>query len=221
MSFLTYGRQGKIASLIFLLLVVIAYSDGWSQTETAPVKGIRERTPNVHALVNARIVQQPGSVIEKGTIVIRDGVIEAVGENVTAPPDARVWDYDGITVYAGFIEMNSQVGLPKPKRTAQRQTTAGSFGRAPQPQQSDDRRGPQGWNPNAKPDLQAVDLYKPDKKDLAALRKLGFTTAVIAPNEGVFKGNSALVTLGDGPVHDHILSKTAYQQIAMDRVRGR
>jgi hypothetical protein len=33
------------------------------------------RTPRVHAITGARIVLSPGQVIERGTIVIRDGVI--------------------------------------------------------------------------------------------------------------------------------------------------
>ncbi|RMF66347.1 MAG: hypothetical protein D6743_06555, partial [Calditrichaeota bacterium] len=87
-----------------------------SAAQTKPIEGIRENTPQVHALVNARIVQAPGRVIPKGTIVLRDGVIEAVGANVSPPPDARVWDYSGLTVYPGLIESFSQVGLPKPKK---------------------------------------------------------------------------------------------------------
>ena len=78
-------RQMGMNILTVFMLFVFLVPDGWSQTETGPVKGIRENTPKVHALVNARIVQKPGTVIEKGTIVIRDGVIEAVGAEVNIP----------------------------------------------------------------------------------------------------------------------------------------
>src|SRR5262245_57817526 len=61
-------------------------------------------TPRVHAIVGARIVVAPGQVIERGTIVIRDGVIVAAGANVAVPPDARVWRGDSLTVYAGMID---------------------------------------------------------------------------------------------------------------------
>ena len=62
-------------------------------------------TPRVHALTGARIWQGPGRVIENGTIVIRDGVIEEVGASVTIPADARVWELDSLTVYPGLIDL--------------------------------------------------------------------------------------------------------------------
>ena len=154
-------RQIGMNILAIFMLLVFLVPDGWSQTETGPVKGIRENTPTVHALVNARIVQKPGAVIEKGTIVVRDGVIEAVGADINIPSDARIWDYTGLTVYAGFIEMNSQAGLPKPKT----QRTTGFNPATPQQPQPDTRRGPQSWNPNVKSHLKAIDLYKPDSKE--------------------------------------------------------
>src|SRR5689334_6387093 len=58
----------------------------------------------VHALVGARVVVAPGRVLPRATIVVRDGVIEAVGADLQPPGDARIWDAGGRTVYAGFLE---------------------------------------------------------------------------------------------------------------------
>ena len=62
------------------------------------------KTPRVHAILGARIVVAPGRVIEGGTIVMRDGVITAVGEGVSVPADARVWEGDSLTIYPGMID---------------------------------------------------------------------------------------------------------------------
>ena len=43
-------------------------------------------------------------MIERGTIVMRDGLIVAVGANVPVPADARVWAGDSLTVYPGLID---------------------------------------------------------------------------------------------------------------------
>jgi len=51
-------------------------------------------------------------VIERGTIVIRDGLIAAVGPEVAAPADARVLDLAGKTVFPAFIDLTSSLGLP-------------------------------------------------------------------------------------------------------------
>src|SRR3712207_7979840 len=41
------------------------------------------------SITNARIVTVSGPVIERGTVVVRDGLIAAVGANVAAPPDRK------------------------------------------------------------------------------------------------------------------------------------
>src|SRR5690242_4321263 len=61
-------------------------------------------TPHVHAIVDAQIIPTPSQVIPRGTIVIRDGVIVAVGANVPVPADARIWKSDSLTVYARMID---------------------------------------------------------------------------------------------------------------------
>ncbi|HEY9501516.1 MAG TPA: hypothetical protein VIR01_07825, partial [Pyrinomonadaceae bacterium] len=59
---------------------------------------------DVYAITNARIVTVSGSVIDKGTVVVRNGLIASVGPDITAPPDARVIDATGLTVYPGLID---------------------------------------------------------------------------------------------------------------------
>ena len=55
-----------------------------------------------------------GSVIEKGTIVVRGNRIQAVGANVAVPGGARVVDAGGANVYPGFIDGGSDLGLNEP-----------------------------------------------------------------------------------------------------------
>jgi hypothetical protein len=65
--------------------------------------GAAERTPRVHALVGARVVVKPGTVLEGATVIVRDGIVTAVG-NVNPPADARIWDLHGRTIYPGLVE---------------------------------------------------------------------------------------------------------------------
>ncbi len=61
-------------------------------------------SPSAVAIRNAKIVTVSGPVIAKGTVVLRKGLIEAVGENVQVPADAWVVDGEGMTVYPGLID---------------------------------------------------------------------------------------------------------------------
>jgi hypothetical protein len=69
------------------------------------------KLPRVHALTGATLVLAPGEVVERGTIVIRDGLIAGVGAagKVSIPADARVWDATGRTIYAGLIEPHLRI----------------------------------------------------------------------------------------------------------------
>jgi hypothetical protein len=70
----------------------------------------QKNVPATYAITNARIVPLSGPVIDKGTIVVRGGVIAAVGATVTAPADARIVDGAGLTVYPGLIDAYGTLG---------------------------------------------------------------------------------------------------------------
>src|SRR5215468_6070687 len=53
-----------------------------------------------YAITNARILVAPGKTIAQGVILLRDGLIQAAGENVTIPPDALIYDAKGLAVCA-------------------------------------------------------------------------------------------------------------------------
>src|SRR5271165_4200998 len=67
--------------------------------------------PSTVAIRNAKIVTVSGPVIAKGTVILKNGLIEAVGENVAVPADAWVVDGEGMTVYPGLIDALSTVGI--------------------------------------------------------------------------------------------------------------
>ena len=73
--------------------------------------------PPFFALQNARIVTGTGVVIENGTVVVANGLIEAVGADVDVPGDAWVIDASGLTVYPGLFDGLSQVGMASREAT--------------------------------------------------------------------------------------------------------
>src|SRR3972149_724308 len=77
---------------------------------------------------NARIVQAAGRVVENGTIVLKNGLITAVGANVAIPADAWVIDGAGMTVYPGLVNALSTVGLPASLKLPPRGRAGGQGG---------------------------------------------------------------------------------------------
>src|SRR5882757_8136575 len=89
--------------LVCLAAVVFTGRTSVSASDILP-PGFRPLPLGVHALVGGKVVTKPGEVIEGGAIIIRDGFIKAVGRDIAPPPDARLWDMKGLTIYAGFID---------------------------------------------------------------------------------------------------------------------
>src|SRR5207248_2763901 len=69
--------------------------------------------PGPIAIRNARIVPVSGPVIQRGTVVVRNGLIEASGANVNVPADAWLIEGEGLTVYPGLIDALSTFGIPE------------------------------------------------------------------------------------------------------------
>jgi imidazolonepropionase-like amidohydrolase len=187
--------------------------------------GFRPLPLGVHALVGGKVVIKPGQVLDGGTIVIRDGLIQAVGTNIIAPADARVWNMKGTTIYAGFIEpylvlntTNPPISTSDVEPISNRSFTSGGvkFYGAPGAQTDTGNPGPGYEIAKITPEFRAMEKYSPNQKALAPLRKLGFTTGVIAPAKGIIRGTSALVALTDENPNQAVIKPDVFQHIAFE-----
>ena len=216
-----------LLSGVFLLPATHAAS-----AATTPIEGLRDATPRVHALVGARVVVSPTQTVENGTIVLRDGVIEAVGADLPAPADARVWNVRGRTIYAGFIESESPLFLPaswKPAAAgaARRSADDGDAPAAPPAGAAgasaaapEAASGTRAWNPRVTPERLAHRVLTADETGATALRRLGFAVAHIVPARGVFRGQTALVSLGRGGFNTTVIRATVAQPLAFEHAPG-
>ncbi|WP_054683127.1 amidohydrolase family protein [Rhodothermus marinus] len=139
-----------------------------------------------YAITNARIVVAPGQEIPRGTVVLRNGVIEAVGPDVPVPTDAWVLEGDLLVVYAGFIDGLSHTGVPAPRRDEN--------------QQEERRRVQNPGDPPPElagltPERDVRMLLKPDDASVEKLRRVGFTMAHVVPRGRMLPGQGALIFL--------------------------
>ena len=160
----------------YSVVVFLILSFGFIIGQTQPAKSLHRNPPRTWALTNATVHTEPGKSIIDGTIIIRNGVIQAVGRNLKIPNQATALKMDGKHIYAGFI--NGLVDVSS-------KADSGSL--------------ELHWNTNMRAHLKASDIFKGKKKDLDEMRSLGFTTAHITPRGGIFQGNSALIQLNENP----------------------
>ncbi|HET9234172.1 MAG TPA: amidohydrolase family protein [Candidatus Eisenbacteria bacterium] len=174
------------------------------------------RTPRVHALTGARIVTAPGRVIEKGTVVLRDGIIEAVGAKVTIPADARVWKVDSLVIYPGLIDLAMPVA-PAAAQGAEEGGQGGGRGRAETPKE---KPGAFHELEVVTPELVLADRFAMKESDRDGRRNQGILTVRVIPEKGVVRGEAALLNLGDGPLAENLLRRSAGQVLSFAPASG-
>src|SRR5262245_57108671 len=79
----------------------------------------RPAPSRTYAIKDAMVVLAPLLELEKGTVVVRDGLIAEFGKDVDVPADAEVLDGKGLVVYPGFIDGRTALGLPDTKRASE------------------------------------------------------------------------------------------------------
>ncbi|HKR02064.1 MAG TPA: amidohydrolase family protein [Pyrinomonadaceae bacterium] len=181
------NRHLRTICATFTLFVLAAH--------TVPCVRAQRNGVDTYAITNARIYTVSGPVIERGTVVIRNGLIAAVGERVSAPADARVIDGTGLSVYPGLIDANTTLGIPQPSGSPSPGERRGPGAAPVAPSLAAAAFTPNMTSPGLQPETLAVDLIQPGGEQLEAARNAGLTAALVAPREGIFLGQSAFINL--------------------------
>ena len=152
------------------------------------------------AIVNARILSASTPAIERGTIVVRDGVIAAVGADVAVPAGARAIDAAGKTVTPGFLESATRIGIVEielsAEGTADESTTDKELSAA----------------------FRVVDAFNPNSTVVPITRVEGITRALVMPagTGDVLRGQGAVIALSG----EHVPAAATRSPAAMFAVLG-
>lgn len=195
---------------------VLAMLVGLASSATAQL-GVSDRAvPGTYAITNARIVPVSGPTIDRGTLVVRNGLIVSVGASVPVPADATVIDGSGHTVYPGLIDALSNLGIPTP-RSQSGGGGGGGFGQASQPAIT----APNSVHPaGLQPEVQVIDVLRFEGDVLDAPRGAGITATLSAPRDGIFQGQSAFINLAGSNAQEMLVRSPVALHVGFTPLRG-
>ncbi|HEY0429702.1 MAG TPA: amidohydrolase family protein [Pyrinomonadaceae bacterium] len=162
---------------------------------------------DTYAITNAQVVTVSGPTLSRATIVIRDGLIESIGENATVPADARVIDGSGLTVYPGLFDTYSNLGIPARQQQGQQQQAA---------QMPSNSNYPDGM----RPEDNVFNLLRAGDAQFEATRNAGFTTVLAVGREGIFNGQSAVINLAGETVSAMIVRSNFAEHVTFRTLPG-
>jgi imidazolonepropionase-like amidohydrolase len=177
-----------------------------------PTNGVKDDRPMTFALINATLYTDYQTKTESATLLVRDGKVIASGASVNIPGGAQVIDLKGKFIYPSFIDPYSGYGLPKVE-------SAGGWGDGPQLQTK--TKGAVGWNEAVKTEYNASSEFEVKSKEAASLRKLGFGSVASHKMDGVHRGSSVFVNLGDGSTHENMLNERASAHMSFSKGSSR
>lgn len=171
----------------------------------------------VYAIQGARIVSA-GSTIDKGTIVMRNGLIEDVGAAVAVPADAVVVDGAGMTVYPGLIDMTNTTAVegravapvtPLPDAAPDAQGGRGRGAATAQTWADGDRAKREAL---LNPDFDAASHVRYEGVEMQRLAAAGITSVLAVSPTGLFRGTSALVNVAAPPDAEDVSRVDGYRR---------
>jgi imidazolonepropionase-like amidohydrolase len=177
---------------MFLFWIIMGLTAGWISAQEKPAKVI--------AIRGAKIIPVVGAEIDGGTILIRDGKIDAVGKDVAIPSGAEIVDAKGLCAYPGMIDSYSFLGL---------QEISGVSATV-------DNRETGRINPQ----VRAIEALRYDSMHIPIARSNGITAALVAPTGGLISGQSTLIKLDGWTNRDMVIKSQATMQIEFPGLRG-
>jgi imidazolonepropionase-like amidohydrolase len=164
---------------------------------------------NSFFLKGATIHTMAGKDIDNGSILVRNGKIVGVGQNLTAPKDVKVVDGKGMQVYPGIIDSGSTVGIQEISAVTESNDIS-EIGRFD-------------------PQIRAFIAVNPDSEHIPVVRANGITAVLAIPGGGgrrgggggqLIGGNASLIRLDGWTTEDLDIKGAAAMHLTIPTISG-
>lgn len=180
---------------ISLLLIGTLLTFAGSAQETVTPNGIEDVRLNAIAITGVTLYQPDGQYLENAVVLMREGRIVSISDNPAVPDDYFVVDLAGRYLYPGLIDAYTEYGIPG----IEPPVTTGNAERLDGPQQALNTKE------TIRAHFRASLEFAHDEETRKNLRDLGFSTVLSLRADGIARGTSALVTLGDESANESVL----------------
>ncbi len=190
---------------LLLLIFSMAGPGAWyaSGQQTFPRNGPYDERAGLYAFTNATIIADGTTRFTGATLLVENGYIRGIGNNVAIPRGAVVYDLKGKYLYPSFIDLQSSYGVPEAVRS---ESSAGARGA---PQLESNKKGIFGWNQAIHSERRAAGLFVTDEAKAAEYRNTGFGSVLTHTPDGIVRGTGALATLANEPRNTVIIRTDA------------
>lgn len=193
-----------------LLCLALWHPRALAQEDIFPVNDVRDNRLGIYLFTNATIYRDYQTRLENASLLVRDGKVEAIGSNISAPKGASLIDLKGKFIYPAFIDLYSDYGLsavPEKK----------PFSFDSQEQLERETKGPYSTNDAIKSHYHAVEDFEVKEEEAKPYREMGFGAVLTNKRDGLARGSSALVTLADQESNKVVLTPQAAAHYSFDK----
>lgn len=165
-------------------------------------------------LQNARVMTAPGEFSPPQMLLLRDGKIVEVAQEITPPADAEVLDLRGMYLLPGFIDAAATSLLRNDLALPEVEPRPVDASRAALASMADDRHS------GLTPQFVAHEQLSKDRGVYDRARQAGYVAVHVVPSGRIASGQSAVISLGDRPVRESLLADAPWSTFRIWERRG-
>ncbi|WP_299787776.1 amidohydrolase family protein [uncultured Shewanella sp.] len=168
---------------------------------------LTDNSAKITALTHARLMIEPGKVLDDATLLIKNNKIIEVIKNNNVPSHAYVIDLKGYTVYPGFIDPFTDYGIefeyPSTELTP--------------PVYEIKRIGGKAKNGAIHSEKEWFNYVSPNIEQASRWINNGFTSVQSSHQDGIFRGQGVTLSLADKTANEIIYRSNSAHFLAFDK----
>lgn len=199
-------RQALVAASVVTGASTVLLAQPVTAQETLTPNGIADNRDSAYVLTNANIYLPDGDLVQ-GSLLIRDGRIVEISNANDVPEGYFEIDSHGHYIYPGLIDIYTDLGIPELESNDSNGAAENLFPSA------------QAFNVNdaIRSNFRASTAYTPDEEAIQKYRELGFSSVLSLRPDGIARGTSALITLGDQNANEAIIVPDVAAHYSLDK----